>query len=94
MDVAEQGDELRAPGGTVFVVGAIGAGGGDDGADADETLLCNKKEFQKINELLTETNFFFFFDVENFLFSKLYQNACHSTLSSMLFKQFIIIFIA
>lgn len=40
-DVAEHGDELRAPGGTVFeFVGAIGAGGGDDGADADETLLC------------------------------------------------------
>lgn len=40
LEVAEQGDELRAPGGTVFVVGATGAGGGDDGADADETLLC------------------------------------------------------
>lgn len=38
-DVAEQGDELRAPGGTVFVVvTAIGAGG-DGGADVDETLL-------------------------------------------------------
>lgn len=41
-DVAEQGDELRAPGGTVFDDDtATGAGGGDDGADADETLLCN-----------------------------------------------------
>lgn len=40
-EVAEQGDELRAPGGTV---GAIGAGGGDDGADADETLLCKNKK--------------------------------------------------
>lgn len=39
-DVAEHGDELRAPGGTVFVDGAVGAGGGDEGADADETLLC------------------------------------------------------
>jgi hypothetical protein len=39
-DVAEQGDELRAPGGTVFDdVTATGAGGGEDGADADETLL-------------------------------------------------------
>lgn len=46
LDVAEHGDELRAPGGTV-VVGAVGAGGGDDGADADETLLC--KNNSKIN---------------------------------------------
>lgn len=39
-DVAEQGDELRAPGGTVFAcVAAIELGGGDDGADVDETLL-------------------------------------------------------
>lgn len=42
LEVAEHGDELRAPGGTVFVFvdGAVGAGGGDEGADADETLLC------------------------------------------------------
>lgn len=54
LEVAEHGDELRAPGGTVFVVGAIGAGGGDDGADADETLLCNKKT--KINKLIKTDN--------------------------------------
>lgn len=40
-DVAEHGDELRAPGGTVFAVDAdIGTGGGDEGAEVDETLLC------------------------------------------------------
>lgn len=36
-DVAEHGDALRAPGGTVVDVTAIGAGGGEGGAD--ETLL-------------------------------------------------------
>jgi hypothetical protein len=40
-DVAEHGDELRAPGGTVFVVTIGCVGGGDDGAEVDETLLCN-----------------------------------------------------
>lgn len=41
-EVAEQGDELRAPGGTVFEDDVTGAdGGGEDGADADEILLCN-----------------------------------------------------
>lgn len=39
-EVAEQGDVLRAPGGTVVEdVTAIGAIGGDGGAD--DTLLCN-----------------------------------------------------
>jgi hypothetical protein len=49
--VAEQGDELRAPGGTVFAVDAdIGTGGGDEGAEVDETLLCkgNKKTLLKM----------------------------------------------
>lgn len=40
-DVAEHGDALRAPGGTVDVT-AIGAGGGDGGAD--DTLLCNGRK--------------------------------------------------
>ena len=39
-DVAEHGDDERAPGGTV-VVTAIGAIGGDDGAD-DE--FCNNEK--------------------------------------------------
>lgn len=39
-DVAEHGDELRAPGGTVVddVTAIAGTEGGDGGAD--ETLLC------------------------------------------------------
>lgn len=40
-DVAEHGDALRAPGGTVVDVTAIGAGGGDGGAD--DTLLYKEK---------------------------------------------------
>jgi hypothetical protein len=39
-DVAEHGDALRAPGGTVVDVTAIVAAGGGDGG-ADDTLLCN-----------------------------------------------------
>lgn len=47
-DVAEQGDELRAPGGTVVDdVTAIGAEGGDGGAD--DTLLCKLRK-RKINK--------------------------------------------
>jgi hypothetical protein len=60
-DVAESGDELRAPGGTVFVTAAIGAGGGEDGAD--ETLLCkdtNEKLRLEQKKLLFELCFFFF----------------------------------
>jgi hypothetical protein len=39
-DVAEHGEALRAPGGTVVDVTAMGAGGGEGGAD--ETLLCKR----------------------------------------------------
>lgn len=49
-DVAEHGDALRAPGGTVDVT-AIGAGGGDGGAD--ETLLWKKINKRKINNWTT-----------------------------------------
>jgi hypothetical protein len=46
-DVAEHGDELRAPGGTVVDdVTAIGTEGGDGGAD--ETLLYRKKRKKNI----------------------------------------------
>lgn len=46
-DVAEQGEALRAPGGTVVEVTAIGAEGGEGGAD--DTLLCNERKKTEIN---------------------------------------------
>lgn len=52
-DVAEQGDALRAPGGTVVDVTAIGAGGGEGGAD--DTLLC--KEINKRKSIKTSRHF-------------------------------------
>lgn len=42
-DAAEQGEELRAPGGTVDVTAmATGAAGGDGGAE--ETAFCKKRK--------------------------------------------------
>lgn len=46
-DVAEQGEALRAPGGTVVDVTAMGAGGGDGGAD--DTLLWKDRIETEIN---------------------------------------------
>lgn len=50
-DVAEHGEVLRAPGGTVVVVTAIGTGaaGGEDGADgAEGVVLCKGETRNKV----------------------------------------------